>query len=50
MLVFTMYSPWPTWTTKLILRFRDYFANDRSLVVVCLAYESLPPQASVRVT
>jgi hypothetical protein len=49
MLVFTRYIA-SQWTTKLIARFGDYFANDRSVVVVCLTYERLPPQASVRVT
>jgi hypothetical protein len=49
MLVFTRYIA-SQWTTKLIARFGDYFANDRSVVVVCLTYERLPPQAGVRVT
>jgi hypothetical protein len=49
MLVFTRYIA-SQWTTKLIVRFGDYFANDRSVVVVCLTYERLPPQAGVRVT
>ena len=34
--------------TKLILRFRA--DNDRALVIQCLTYETLAPQADVRVT
>jgi hypothetical protein len=49
MLVFTRYASASHWT-KLIVRFRDYFANDRSLAVFCVTYERLPPQAGVRVT
>ena len=36
--------------TKLILKFRNMAENDRSLVVLCLSYEALAPQADVRVT
>jgi hypothetical protein len=49
MLVFTRYASASHWT-KLIVRFRDYFANDRSLALFCVTYERLPPQAWVRVT
>ena len=36
--------------TKLIVKFRNIAENDRSLVVLCLTYETLAPQADVRVT
>ena len=36
--------------TKLILKFRNMAENDRSLVVLCMTYEALAPQADVRVT
>jgi hypothetical protein len=50
-LVFTRYASGAAGEerfTKLILRFRA--DNDRSLVVQCLTYETLAPQADVRVT
>jgi hypothetical protein len=36
--------------TKLILKFRNMAENDRSLVVLCMTYETLAPQADVRMT
>ena len=36
--------------TRLIVRFRNMAENDRSLVVLCFTYETLAPQADVRVT
>jgi hypothetical protein len=36
--------------TKLIVKFRNTVENDCSMVVLCLTYETLTPQADVRVT
>jgi hypothetical protein len=36
--------------TRLIVRFRNMAENDLSLVVICFTYETLAPQADVRVT
>jgi hypothetical protein len=35
--------------TKLSLRFRNFLEGDLSLVVQCFTYETLAPQADVRV-
>ncbi len=52
-LIFTRYASGAAGeqrVTKLILRFRNWAENDRSLVVLCMTYETLAPQADVRMT
>lgn len=43
-------SPEERRVTKLILKYRDWMQNDRSLELYCFTYETLEPQADVRVT
>ncbi len=52
-LTFTRYaslSPYEANVTRLILAYRNWMENDRSLMLYCMTYETLEPQADVRVT